>query len=416
MNADILAAIKKRNSLLSRFKRDRSNTDLYRDYCCVRNMVQRDIKLAKESFFKGEISRNMGNSGKLWNHLKSLGFSKKSGGSSSIVLEQNGVKTFNSLSVARIFNTFYTSVAADLVSKLPNPLGVFRTSTDIFKRFYSQKIGLRSSFCLSPVSRHFIQKQLLSLNTKKAVGLDDIPSLFLRDGAECIVTPITHIINISITTEKVPAAFKEAKVLPLFKKGSTLDPGNYRPVSILNVLSKILERAVHLQLSAYLEKRGLLFENQSGFRGGYFTDSCLIGLTDYIKGELAKGNLVGMVLIDLQKAFDTVDHGILRDKLESIGVSSTSWFESYLSDRRQCVDISGSRSEFLTVTCGVPQGSILGPLLFLIYINDMSISLTCKLSLYADDSALLFSHRDPAITRFSFSKNTVYKNISLRFG
>ena len=232
---------------------------------------------------------------------------------------------------------------------------------------------------------------------KKAVGLDDISSLFLRDGADCIIGPITHIINTSIITETVPAAFKEAKVIPLFKKGSTLDPGNYRPVSILNVLSKILERAVHSQLSEYLEKRGLLFENQSGFRSGYSTDSCLIGLTDCIKGELGKGNLVGMVMIDLQKAFDTVDHAILRDKLQSIGVSSTSWFESYLSNRRQCVEVSGSRSEFLPVTCGVPQGSILGPLLFLVYINDMNISLTCKLSLYADDSALLFAHRDASV-------------------
>ena len=176
--------------------------------------------------------------------------------------------------------------------------------------------------------------------------------------------------------------------------GSTLDPGNYRPVSILNVFSKILERAVHSLHSSYLEGRGLLFENQLGFRGGYSTDSCLIGLTDFIKGEIAKGNMVGMVLIDLQKAFDTVDHAILSEKLKSISVSSTAWFDSYLENRRQCVDVSGTRSEFLPVTCGVPRGSILGPLLFLIYINDMNISITCKLSLYADDSALLFSHRD----------------------
>ena len=130
---------------------------------------------------------------------------------------------------------------------------------------------------------------------------------------------------------------------------------------------------------------------------GYSTDSCLIGLTDFIKCEIGKGNLVGMVLIDLQKAFDTVDHAILNEKLKSIGMSSTSWFQSYLDNRRQCVDIKGSRSEFLPVTCGVPQGSILGPLLFLIYINDMNISLSCRLSLYADDSALLFSHRDARV-------------------
>ena len=289
------------------------------------------------------------------------------------------------------------SVAADLVKKLPNPLGAFRTTTYIFRRFYAQKIGLRSGFTLSPVTSLFVRKQLQSLDVKKAVGLDGVSSMFLRDGTDCIVAPVTHIINISIITETVPAAFKDAKVIPLFKKGSTLDPGNYRPVSILNVLSKLLERAAHSQLSNYLEKRGLLFENQSGFRGGYSTDSCLIGLTDFIRGEIGKGNMVGMVLIDLQKAFDTVDHGILIEKLKSIGVSSFPWFESYLTDRKQCVDIKGTRSEFLPVSCGVPQGSILGPLLFLVYINDMNISLTCRLSLYADDSALIFSHHDSIV-------------------
>ena len=123
----------------------------------------------------------------------------------------------------------------------------------------------------------------------------------------------------------------------------------------------------------------------------------MIGLTDFIKDELSKGNFVGMVLIDLQKAFDTVDHAILSEKLKSIGISSTSWFDSYLQNRRQCVDVNGSRSEFLPVTCGVPQGGILGPLLFLIYINDINISLSCRLSLYADDSALLFAHRDATV-------------------
>ena len=203
--------------------------------------------------------------------------------------------------------------------------------------------------------------------------------------------------NLSILSEVVPSGFKQARVLPLFKKGSKLHPGNYRPVSVLSVLSKILERAVHVQLSEYLCKRNLMYEHQSGFRGAYSTETCLLGLTDYIKGEMGRGNLVGLVLMDLQKAFDTVNHGIILDKLSSMGVASTSWFKSYLSGRSQCVEVDGERSYFESITCGVPQGSILGPLLFLVYVNDMHLSVGCHLSLYADDSALIFSHRDPSI-------------------
>ena len=245
------------------------------------------------------------------------------------------------------------------------------------------------------MSRHFILKQLKSLDPNKAIGLDGISSRFLNDGAEAIVEPVSHIVNISILTETVPGSFKQAKVIPLFKKGSKLDPGNYRPVSILSVLSKILERAVHGQLGAYLEKRDILYKNQSGFRGHYSTDTCLIGLSDFVKGEIGKGNLVGMVLIDLQKAFDTVNHEILLSKMEAMGVTSVTWFKSYLSQREQCVEVNGKQSDFLKVTCGVPQGSILGPQLFLLYINDLSASIDCNLSLYADDSALIFAHKDP---------------------
>ena len=366
-------------------------------YRRVRNAVQREIKLAKQTFFTTGVEKSKGDSGKLWGHLKSLGYSRASHSSSNIVLEENGEKVFDSFNVSRIFNKFYTDVASKLVAKLPSPYGIYVTTGELFKRFYSGKLGLRPSFVLSPVTSHFIRSQLSSLDPKKAVGLDDVSSLFLRDASDSIISPITHIINLSIITETVPDAFEEAKVVPLYKKGSKLDPGNYRPVSILCVLSKVLERAVHSQLGEYLERRGLIFDHQSGFRGGYSTDSCLIGLTDYIRGEIGKGNLVGMVLIDLQKAFNTVDHGIFLDKLRAIGVSSTAWFGSYLKDRRQCVEVNGSRSDFLPIDCGVPQGSILGPQLFLIYINDMSLSINCNLSLYADDSALVFSHCDPVV-------------------
>jgi len=170
-------------------------------------------------------------------------------------------------------------------------------------------------------------------------------------------------------------------------------------VSILSIISKVFERVVYDQICTYLKEKDLLYKFQSGFRGGFSTDTCLIHLSDFIRFHMDKGHLVGMILMDLQKAFDTVDHSVLLMKLEAMGLSPDvlQWFKSYLSDRQQLVDVSGSFSSSAKVTCGVPQGSILGPLLFLIYVNDMQAVVKNKLLLYADDSAILVAGKNRSV-------------------
>ena len=142
-----------------------------------------------------------------------------------------------------------------------------------------------------------------------------------------------------------------------------------------------------------------MYEFQSGFRSSYSTYSCLIHLIDHIKSRTAKGLFTGMVLLDLQKAFDTVDDKIFGEKLKVIGVESVSWFKSYLTNRKQIVSINGVNSDVCNVTCGVPQGSLLNPLLFLIYVNDMQIGIEseCMVLLYADDTAILFSDKNTRV-------------------
>ncbi len=208
---------------------------------------------------------------------------------------------------------------------------------------------------------------------------------------------MAHVINLSFTTSSVLLDFKTARVKPLYKKNSLSEVGNYRPVNILSFASKILERAVYVQLESYLKEKNILYSFQSGFRGSFSTDTCLTHLTDYIWNKTSVGNYTGMVLIDLQKAFDTVDHVILLNKLKALGISSVDWFKSYLCDRTQIVNVNQVDSAPCVISCGVPQGSILGPLLFLCYVNDMPISVECKLLLYADDSALLVSGKDPKL-------------------
>ena len=185
----------------------------------------------------------------------------------------------------------------------------------------------------STVTESKVYKLISSVNTKNATGLDGISAKFIRDGCSVIASPITHILNLSLSQSTVPKAFKEARD----KKGGRGEVGNYRPVSILPVVSKICERIVYDQLSKHLDKHITLYKYQS-------TETALIDLSDRIKFSMDKGLYTGMVMIDLQKAFDTVNHAIMSDKLGAIGCDngSVNWFNSYLSNRSQFIDIKGT--------------------------------------------------------------------------
>ena len=324
-----------------------------------------------------------------------MGYKNKVKDRSKIVIDLEGEKCYDLKTVSETFKKYFLTVASNLVKLLPVAPKIFSTDTALFKSYYANKNILPNSFLLHHVTEHFIFNELKKLNPKKSTGLDGINARFLRDGAIELKSVITFIINLSISTNEVPTELKQARVRPIYKKDDRLQVSNYRPVSILNIVSKILERAIYVQLDKYLKDNNILYNHQSGFRKAHSTETCLINLTDTIKKEISKGNYVGMVMLDLQKAFDTVDHQILCQKLEYMGVGNIEWFHSYLTQREQIITVNGTDSSTGINNCGVPQGSILGPVFFLCYINDMPISIKCKLMLYADDSALLVSGNDP---------------------
>ena len=394
MDSDILQAINERDRAFHRYKVEKSDTN-YDTFKCLRNKVQSLVHGAKKNYYKSTLEENKNNSKSLWKSLKSMGLPSKkcsSVPSPNICLKINDNICFEKKSIAETFNSFYTTVASDLVKKLPKC--VHKYGCGFVNSFYSSKGVLPENYSFTIVSESKVLKYLNSLGIKKATGLDGIPSRFVRDGSTIIAGPLTHVINLSLIQGVVPDDLKCARVVPLYKKNDRLCVGNY----ILNIISKVLERVVYDQVESYFKDKDLLYKYQSGFRGGYSTDTCLIHLSDFIRMENDKGNVVGMVLLDLQKAFDTVDHTILLMKLKASGLGNdiTRWFNSYLSDRQQLVDVSGTFSSSKNISCGVPQGSILGPLLFLIYVNDMSAVVKNKLLLYADDSAILVSDKNIA--------------------
>ena len=182
---------------------------------------------------------------------------------------------------------------------------------------------------------------MTNIESSKAAGVDKLSGRFLKDGANILAKPISAICNLSISQGVFPNACKVAKLKPIFKKGKKTDPSNYRPISLLPSISKIIERVIHDQTNAFLSDEDILYNYQSGFRGNHSTNLCLSFLTDKVLKGFDEGLLTGMILIDLQKAFDTIDHEILLQKLKAIKFSKNiiKWLKSYLSERIFLVNI-----------------------------------------------------------------------------
>ena len=211
-----------------------------------------------------------------------------------------------------------------------------------------------------------------------------------------IATPLTHLINLSLTTNVFPADWKIAKIIPIYKSGSRSNLDNYRPISILPVLSKIIEKIKHRQLISFLDRNSLLSPSQFGFRRGLSTELAATLLLDDIRKDVDAGKLVGAVFIDLSKAFDTISHTKLLEKLSQYGVNDgeLEWFKDYLFSRKATVSYNCT-SGVREIYTGVPQGSILGPLLFLIFFNDITDVINhAKIVKYADDTVLYVADKE----------------------
>ena len=370
--------MRKRDYLKQKAVRE-DNYQIWEQFKHARNHTNNLIKTAKREYFVNNFEINKSNSKETWNLINQLSSrsSKKSVNISEIKTGTNVINTPTEL--AETFNLHFSTVGKKLAAEIPNE--------NMEPEAYMQRTQHRFSLKAPTVST--VYKLLENINVRKATGLDGVSNKLLKFAAHIAAPSLTEIFTTSVNTGIFPTEWKITRVTPIFKKGKKNDLNNYRPISVIPTVAKILEKIVYEQLFSYFNDNNLLTSCQSGFRSFHSTLTALTEATSSWSVNIDNGLLNGVVFLDLKKAFDTIDHSIILRKLQFYGIEQESlkWFQSYLDDRKQVCCVNGHMSNSRSVSCWVPQGSNLGPLLFLIYINDLQNCLsTASPRMFADDT------------------------------
>ena len=342
----------------------------------LRNDCLKNVRNAKSEFIKNEIDNHRNDPRKFWDMISSILPSNSK--------SNNYIKLKNHISnelitdelTSEYINEFFSGIGENLASQFNDPWTYSGVTCDDILPDYQTNVDEVLSL-------------IKEIDTSKSSSVEHLSSKVLKDAFIALPHVLVKIFNVSLATGIVPDTWKYATIIPLKKCGNSQDVNNLRPISLLPIQGKLLEKIMHKQIMNHLECNSLLDPNQGGFRANHSTRGTISQFTEKLYKHV---NIVVATYIDLKKAFDTVNHNILLEKLRKLGIqlNNLKWIQNYLTNRTQSTLANGTLSTKRNITCGVPQGSVLGPLLFLVYVNDIrNILHQSEHFLYADDTVIV---------------------------
>ena len=399
----IIKSSKKKQKLYEKFLKRKTciNENNYKNY---KRLFENVKNRSKKNYFSERLITYKNNVKKTWNVIKEvIGSTKSSKHSLPKRIVVNKIEILNNKKIADTFNKHFASVGPNLANSIPKASKGFETFL----------YGNHSILNEYPLTDDELKNAFLTLKTKTSPGFDEINPDVVKHISDAIFSPIKSIFNSSLITGNFPNKLKIARVSPIFKNDEEELVENYRPISVLPCFSKILERIMFNRLYSFLQVNNTLYKKQFGFQKEHSTEHAILQLTNQIQQSFQENLLTIGVFIDLSKAFDTVDHKILLKKLSFYGIRNKNlkWFESYLSGRKQFISSEQGNTDMEDITFGVPQGSILGPLLFLIFVNDLNNSTSLDPIMFADDTNLFYSHKNIETLFETVNKELININI-----